>query len=174
MSRIRDLIDVNASDRAPHGKGWKSLEWSEDGRRMYPLDGEEVVRIWRGRAMGQSWATAIECTDGEFTLLSDPVSGRYPTLAAAQEVAQGNFERHLDAQLDVRGHALLLDLSDAEHDVVLALGREMDLSSRAVMRQALRLYQLVQTRIKAGESFQFSGDAERLKAFAGGAMSTDN
>lgn len=147
---------------------WKRLEWIEDERRIYPLDGEEIVRIWRGKAMGQDWATAIECTDGEVTLLCGPTSGRFATLAAAQEAAQASFEKKLDDQIAAAGHPLLLDLSDAEQAAIEALGKDLDLGAPAVMRQALRLYQLAQTRVKAGETFHFSGDAQRLAEFTSG------
>jgi hypothetical protein len=46
-------------------------------------------------------------------------------------------------------------------------GAELDLSDEAVMRQALRFYQLRHTREKAGETFSFSGDAQRAAEFAG-------
>lgn len=60
-----------------------------------------------------------------------------------------------------------LDLTPKETAALAELARQKDMSEAAVMRQALRLYQLVHERMKAGESFSFSGDAARAAEFAG-------
>ena len=60
---------------------------------------------------------------------------------------------------------LTLELSEAEMKAVEDLAEFSDMSHAAVMRQALRLYQLVTERAKAGETMSFSGDQERAKKF---------
>lgn len=60
-----------------------------------------------------------------------------------------------------------LDLSEKEIAAAAALAKEKGMSEAAVMRQALRLYQMVHDRLKAGETFSFSGDAARAAEFVG-------
>lgn len=62
---------------------------------------------------------------------------------------------------------MTLNLSAREMEVLEQLAVEADMSKTAVMRQALRLYQMVRTRIKAGETMTFSGDKERIALFVG-------
>jgi predicted transcriptional regulator len=62
---------------------------------------------------------------------------------------------------------MTLNLSEREMAALDQLATEMDMSKTAVMRQALRLYQLVHERIKAGETMTFSGDKERIALFVG-------
>lgn len=62
---------------------------------------------------------------------------------------------------------MTLNLPDAEMAYVEARAAECDMSKTAVVRQALRLYQLVTERAKAGEQMHFSGDAERVALFIG-------
>lgn len=58
--------------------------------------------------------------------------------------------------------------SDDEKTAVLELCRLTDLSPGAVIRQALRLYQMHTIRLQQGETVTWSGDAQRLAEFAGG------
>lgn len=76
------------------------LEWSERRNRVYPFDGPEVVRIWEGKGIGFPFASVIECTDGQFTLLCEPTCGRYHSLAEAKAVAQADFDRRIAPLLD--------------------------------------------------------------------------
>lgn len=62
---------------------------------------------------------------------------------------------------------MTLNLSEREMAVVEQLAADADMSKTAIMRQALRLYQLVHERIKAGETMSFSGDKERIALFVG-------
>jgi predicted transcriptional regulator len=62
---------------------------------------------------------------------------------------------------------LTLNLSDREMAVVDELATEMDVSKTTVLRSALRLYQLVHVRAKAGEHMMFSGDQQRIVEFIG-------
>lgn len=57
---------------------------------------------------------------------------------------------------------------DAEFTAAIKkMAVEKDMSEVAIAKQAIRLYQLVNERLKAGETFSFSGDAERAKEFGG-------
>jgi hypothetical protein len=51
--------------------------------------------------------------------------------------------------------SITLSLSDKEAAVLHGLSGEQDLSQQQVLRQALRLYQHVNTRIKQGEKMAF-------------------
>lgn len=62
---------------------------------------------------------------------------------------------------------MTLNLSDREMAVVAELAEANDMSKTAVIRCALRLYQLVYERTKAGETMSFSGDKERMIVFVG-------
>lgn len=57
--------------------------------------------------------------------------------------------------------------SPAEWEVVEQLAQQQGLSAKAVLRQALRLYQLHCHRLAAGETCTWSGDAQRAAEFAG-------
>ncbi len=56
---------------------------------------------------------------------------------------------------------------NGEEKVIKELGAKLDLSRAAVLRQALRLYQMTQKRFEDGETLHFSGDHERYADFAG-------
>lgn len=62
---------------------------------------------------------------------------------------------------------LTLNLSEKEMAALDALAADKDMSKTAVMRQALRLYQLVSHRVAAGERMYFSGDDQRICEFVG-------
>jgi len=62
---------------------------------------------------------------------------------------------------------MTLNLSEREMTVLEQLATEKDMSKTAVMRQALRLYQLVNVRLNAGERMMFSGDEQRMVEFIG-------
>ena len=62
---------------------------------------------------------------------------------------------------------MTLNLSEREMDVLENLAVEIDMSKTAVMRQALRLYQLVRVRAQAGERIFFEGDDQRRAEFIG-------
>ena len=50
---------------------------------------------------------------------------------------------------------MTLNLTDAEMAVLEQMSQEKDMSKTAIMRQALRLYQLVDARLRAGEKVFF-------------------
>lgn len=56
---------------------------------------------------------------------------------------------------------MTLNLPEREMKALEAIAEHHAMSKTAVMRQALRLYQLIHLRIQAGETFSFSGDADR-------------
>jgi Ribbon-helix-helix protein, copG family len=57
-----------------------------------------------------------------------------------------------------------LNLTDAELEVLEELSRKKDLSKTAVLRQALRLYHMVDDKVSHGEKLYFEHDLTREKA----------
>ena len=57
-----------------------------------------------------------------------------------------------------------LTLSDAEMAALEQLAADKDLSKTAVLRQALRLYQMLDVRLTRGEKLFFEDDAKQEKA----------
>jgi len=78
-------------------------------------------------------------------------------LRATAEAASGAGERE--------EWAFTPDTREAQ--AIAQLSEEQELSPRAVMRQALRLYQADFLRRKAGETVTWSGDEQRARDFAG-------
>lgn len=62
---------------------------------------------------------------------------------------------------------MTLNLTAREMAVVEDLAASHELSKTAVIRQALRVYQMIQHRISQGETMHFSGDKERIALFIG-------
>ena len=58
---------------------------------------------------------------------------------------------------------MTLNLTEPEMDVLETLCIEKDLSKTAVLRQALRLYQLVNARLKLGEKLFFEDEVAKEK-----------
>ena len=59
---------------------------------------------------------------------------------------------------------MTLNLTDAEMEALERLSAQKDLTKTAVLRQALRLYQLVEARITRGEKLYFENDSTKEKA----------
>jgi hypothetical protein len=59
---------------------------------------------------------------------------------------------------------MTLNLTDAEMGVLEGLCAKKDLSKTSLLRQALRLYQLVESRIEKGEKLFFEDEAKKEKA----------
>lgn len=59
---------------------------------------------------------------------------------------------------------MTLNLSEAEMRVLDELANKKDLSKTAVLRQALRLYQMVEERLSAGEKLVFEDEKAQKKA----------
>lgn len=59
---------------------------------------------------------------------------------------------------------MTLNLTEAEMKALEELSVTKDISKTAVLRQALRLYQMVETRIARGEKLFFEHDATKQKA----------
>jgi hypothetical protein len=59
---------------------------------------------------------------------------------------------------------MTLNLTEVEMKGLEELSRRKDLSKTAVIRQALRLYQLIDTRLQRGEKLFFEDEAEKKKA----------
>lgn len=62
---------------------------------------------------------------------------------------------------------MTLNLSEREMAVLEQMAKDADISKTTLIRSALRLYQLVNERIKNGETMSFSGDKERIAMFVG-------
>lgn len=62
---------------------------------------------------------------------------------------------------------MTLNLSQVEMAAVERMAADADLSKTALIRQALRVYQVIQQRHMAGETMTFSGDRERIALFIG-------
>jgi predicted transcriptional regulator len=59
---------------------------------------------------------------------------------------------------------MTLNLTDAEMLALDELSEKKDLSKTAVIRQALRLYQMVSIRIERGDKLFFEDEAKKEKA----------
>jgi hypothetical protein len=59
---------------------------------------------------------------------------------------------------------MTLNLTDAEMTALEELCAKKDLSKTAMLRQALRLYQLVESRLENGEKLFFENDKTKEKA----------
>lgn len=59
---------------------------------------------------------------------------------------------------------MTLNLTDAEMRVLEELSERKDLSKTAVLRQALRLYQMLDARMEKGDKLVFENDVTRDKA----------
>jgi hypothetical protein len=59
---------------------------------------------------------------------------------------------------------MTLNLTDAEMRVLDELSRQKDVTKTAVLRQALRVYQMIDTRMGRGEKLFFENDATKEKA----------
>ena len=59
---------------------------------------------------------------------------------------------------------MTLNLSDEEMVVLDELSNRKEISKTAVIRQALRLYQLVDAKLSAGEKLFFEDEAKQNKA----------
>lgn len=59
---------------------------------------------------------------------------------------------------------MTLNLTDAEMNALEELSQKKELSKTAVLRQALRLFQVVDARLERGEKLYFEDDAKKEKA----------
>lgn len=62
---------------------------------------------------------------------------------------------------------MTLNLTPKEMDVLSQISEDDDLTKTGVIRQALRMYQLIRDRIRSGETMHFSDDKERQVLFLG-------
>lgn len=62
---------------------------------------------------------------------------------------------------------MTLNMSAKEMAALTEMAEWHDMSKTQVMRQALRLYQLINIRVRAGERLYFSGDEQRAIEFVG-------
>jgi Ribbon-helix-helix protein, copG family len=59
---------------------------------------------------------------------------------------------------------MTLNLTETEMGVLEDLAKKKDVSKTALIRQALRLYQMVEARLSAGEKLFFEDDKAKKKA----------
>jgi predicted transcriptional regulator len=59
---------------------------------------------------------------------------------------------------------MTLNLTDTEMRVLEDLARKKDLTKTAVVRQAIRLYQMIEARLAAGEKLVFEDEKTQKKA----------
>lgn len=59
---------------------------------------------------------------------------------------------------------MTLNITGAEMDALDELAKRKELSKTAVIRQALRLYQVVDARLESGEKLYFEDELENKKA----------
>lgn len=59
---------------------------------------------------------------------------------------------------------MTLNLTDAEMRVLDELSVRKDITKTAVLRQALRLYQTIESRVEKGEKLLFENEATKEKA----------
>jgi predicted transcriptional regulator len=59
---------------------------------------------------------------------------------------------------------MTLNLTDAEMRVLEEMAERKELTKVAVLRQALRLYQLIDVRLSRGETLYFENDLTKAKA----------
>ncbi|MDE3001538.1 MAG: ribbon-helix-helix protein, CopG family [Gemmatimonadota bacterium] len=59
---------------------------------------------------------------------------------------------------------MTLNLTEAEMDVLDELSTKKDLSKTALLRQALRMYQLIEARLESGEKLFFEDEQTEKKA----------
>ena len=59
---------------------------------------------------------------------------------------------------------MTLNLTDAEMDALEGLSKAKDLSKTAVIRQALRVYQMIDKRSRTGQKLFFENESTKEKA----------
>ena len=59
---------------------------------------------------------------------------------------------------------MTLNLTEAEMGVLEALSEKKDLSKTALLRQALRIYQLIEARLDSGDKLFFENEKAKKKA----------
>jgi hypothetical protein len=59
---------------------------------------------------------------------------------------------------------MTLNLTEAEMNALEELSQKKDLSKTAVLRQALRLYQMVDVRLERGEKLFFEDEVKKVRA----------
>ncbi len=59
---------------------------------------------------------------------------------------------------------MTLNLAEAEMAVLEALSKKRELSKTALLRQALRIYQVIEGRLESGERLFFENEATKEKA----------
>ena len=59
---------------------------------------------------------------------------------------------------------MTLNLTEAEMEVLVMLSTKKELSKTALLRQALRMYQVIEARLESGNKLFFENEATKEKA----------
>ena len=59
---------------------------------------------------------------------------------------------------------MTLNLTEAEMEVLAALSKRRELSKTALLRQALRMYQMIEARLETGNKLFFENEETKEKA----------
>ena len=59
---------------------------------------------------------------------------------------------------------MTLNMTEAEMQVLAVLSEKKDLSKTAILRQALRLYQVIEARLENGDKFFFEDEKTKEKS----------
>ena len=59
---------------------------------------------------------------------------------------------------------MTLNLTEAEMEVLAALSKRRELSKTALLRQALRMYQMIEARLESGNKLFFENEETKEKA----------
>jgi hypothetical protein len=70
----------------------------------------------------------------------------------------------MNSATNISKKTMTLNLTDAEMRVLDELSARKDLTKTAVLRQALKLYQLVDTRLQQGEKLYFEDESKKTKS----------
>lgn len=70
----------------------------------------------------------------------------------------------VDSEISMSKRTMTLNLTDAEMRALEELSIRKDLTKTAVLRQALRLYQMLDARVEKGDKLVFENDVTQDKA----------
>lgn len=74
------------------------------------------------------------------------------------------YRASLSTEIEMSKRTMTLNLTDAEMQALEGLSVRKDLSKTAVLRQALRLYQMLDARVEKGDKLVFENEVTQDKA----------
>lgn len=122
-----------------------------------------VVRIKRGLGLEESGVREIKIDGEHFPMAYVIVEATKPEADSVWKMA--------DQEAEGRGNmrSMTLNLTDAESEAIENIAKSVEMTKTAVIRQGLRLYQLVHTKAKAGEKLAFTKDGKLVELIISGA-----